>query len=175
MGQLIDFVGFIDNVDGHGKFKLLPEVAKAFKRWEQGQKIGASVFLRILEVTHRRTDRHHRLYRLRNAILAAEIGCTPDSLHVQIFMDLEFGKWLTVTEEKEVFDNETGEISIRPAVKIFDRRSVNTLSTQEMNACFYRQDEIASFENEDRDPENQIILPSGEDRNPPPTPDTAAA
>jgi hypothetical protein len=168
MGQLIDFVGFIDDNGGKGKFKLLPEVRRAFARWEEGQRIGDKVFLRILEVTHRRSDQHHRLYRLRNSILAAEIGCTADSLHVQIFMDLEFGKWLTVTEEREVVDKETGEISIRPAVRIFDRRSVTTLSTQEMNACFYRQDEIAMFENEDRDPENQIILPSGSDRNPPP-------
>ena len=168
MPKMLDFVAEIKHVGNKNVLVPLPEMRPLIDRFAAQHKPGMRIFMRLLEVAGRRKDEHHALYRLRNYILAPYLEMSADALHEHIFLELQFGVWVTLRPEREKINPKTGEVTIEPEIRGFDRRSQKTLTKEEMNLAFLKQDELAQFHNEGREPSEWVDLPSGRQWAPPP-------
>ena len=158
MPKMLDFVAEIKDNGGKNVLVPLPEMRPLIERFAAQHKPGTRIFMRLLEVAGRRKDEQHALYRLRNYILAPYLEMSAESLHEHIFLELQFGIWVTIRPER--VNKKTGEVE--PAIRGFDRRSQKTLTTEEMNLAFMKQDELAQFHNEGREPNEWVELPTGQ-------------
>jgi hypothetical protein len=142
---MTDFIVTIKNT-GHGQWPVPDkESGAAIKRWASSQKLGESFIFRILKRMPTRRDKHHALYRLRNSILAPALDTDADSLHDYIKQELN------MTEENTI------------AGKTYTRlRSQKEFSVAEMSLMFEKQDELAKFANDGREPQDYLILPGAE-------------
>ena len=117
----------------------------ALNRWAQGQKPQTKVLMRVLKVMPHRREVHHRLYRLRNAALSIELDVTAEWLHEYIGKECELGEYRSIRGKSE-----------------FVRKSQKEWSVAEMNMAFKKQDELAQFVNEGREPHEAVVLPTGD-------------
>ena len=120
------------------------ESEAALLRWA-APNLNEYFLVRVLKVMSKRSDRAHRLYRLRNATLAPALGMDADSLHDYIKTELD------MTEEIMVMG--------KPYTRL---RSQKEFSVEEMSAMFLKQDELRDFVNLDRDPQDYLILQTTE-------------
>jgi hypothetical protein len=120
------------------------ESEAALLRWA-APNLGEYFLVRVLKVMAKRSDRAHRLYRLRNATLAPALGMDVDSLHDYIKWELDMVEELTVKG--------------KPWTRL---RSQKEFSIEEMSAMFLKQDELRDFVNLDRDPQDYLILQTTE-------------
>ena len=120
------------------------ESETALLRWST-PKLGQYYLVRVLKVMPKRSDRAHRLYRLRNAVLAPALDMDVDTLHDFIKTELD------MIDEREVMG------------KPFRRlRSQKEFTVEEMSGMMAKQDELATFTNLGRDPQDNLILPATE-------------
>lgn len=126
--------------------KFSREVDAAILRWASN-KLDTHVLVRFMRVSPHRSERAHRLYRLRNAILAAALDTNADDLHDYIKERLSMVESVTI------------------AGRTFERlRSQKSFTIEEMSAMMAEQDELAAFANIDREVQNYLILPTTEDK-----------
>lgn len=117
----------------------------AIARWCQN-KVGEHYLVRVLKVLPKRSDRAHKLYRLRNATLAPALDTDVDSLHIYIKHALD------MYEETQIAD------------RAFKRlRSQKEFSVEEMSAAFSLQDGLRDFVNNGREPQDYLILQTTEE------------
>lgn len=137
---MLDFLGYTKG----GIYYLPKDTRMAFDRWAAGQP-DAAWLTRIIKKMATRSDEHHKLYRLRNAVLAPHLNTDTDSLHDHIKLELD------MTEEYTI----AGKTKTR-------LRSQKEFTTEEMSAMFLKQDELRDFVNLDREPHNYLLLPTGD-------------
>jgi len=121
------------------------ESAAAIGRWAAGQPVGMVFAFRVLKRLPTRSKQHHALYRLRNSILAPALDTDADSLHDNIKLELDMIEEYTIA----------GKTKSR-------LRSQKEFSIEEMSAMFHKQDELRDFVNCDREPQNYLLLPTGD-------------
>jgi hypothetical protein len=120
------------------------ESESALLRWAEPN-LGEWFLVRVLKVMAKRSDRAHRLYRLRNAVLAPALDMDVDSLHDWIKTELDMIEELTVMG--------------KPWTRL---RSQKEFSVEEMSAMMLKQDELRDFVNSGKEPQDYLILPTTE-------------
>lgn len=110
----------------------------------------------ISDLSSRRSDEFHALYRKRNGELAAWTGESAERIHELLFKKAGLGMY----EDEPLPVDDTEKIKYR--FRKFFRESASDVSVEDMKLLFKLQGDLRDELNEDIDPQNWLQL-SGEE------------
>lgn len=120
---------------------------------------GKPVLVTMSDLSQRRSDEFHALYRVRNGEIAAWTGESAERIHELLFRKAGLG----VYEDELGNDPETDiPRDRREVVRKFFRESANDVLNDDMKLLFKLQSELCDELNEDIDPEHRLRI-SGEE------------
>lgn len=145
-----------------GQVHLSPTESVRFRKYKQTCE-GKPVLVTCSDISRKRSDEFHKLYRKRNGEISAWTGEHPERLHEMFFRKAGLG----------VFDDELSDMILEGApesaeakrikVRRFFRESANDVLNEDMKQLFELQDQLVAELNEDIDPANWLTLSGGED------------
>lgn len=121
---------------------------------------GKNVLITFGEISEKRSDEFHRLYRKRNEQIASYTGYDANWHHEQFMKKANLG--VRIDYEVAISEAETQTERNNLKVSRFFRDSASNITTEDMKLLFQLQDELVAELNEGEDPATWITLASGE-------------
>lgn len=145
-----------------GQVHLSPTESKRFQRYKATCE-GKPVLITCSDISQRRSDEFHRLYRKRNQQISDWTGERPERLHEMFFRKAGLGVFEDELSDFILESNPESQEARRIKVRRFFRESANDILNEDMKELFKLQDELVADLNEDIDPKNWLTLAGGDD------------